>query len=434
MVMNLPFEKILLDDAPLEIIDCKEDENHIKFDEILDEGYCLVLNWSNLTEKGFNFERIQFISKEKDESLINCKLNRGDVVLSIRNNRGWNMGNVAFYGDDVEFDNIRIDSGMVILRPKEKLLNQFLYYFIQSDCFKKQIGGHKYLALRDKNPPLPLPTLKKFEFYFPPLDQQKRIVEFFSQLDEKIDSRKKINENLKEQLNTIYNSFFEYYDGFSRDDLKESEIGLIPKHWDLVTLVEVTTEIKETVENNMELFSPDHGLDLILFDSRGRLKKTGIKNYIVVKQKEFAYNPYEINRKFNRPFDFYSNKTKREFIRINDFDFDGCVNPRYVVFKVEEGYENFMNMYFKSNTFNQAIRKLSSDLNIRKMYYDDFSMIKIAYPPKETVDNFNNIYETFQELIKCNESIISNLEKIKETLLPKLIAGEIDVSEINWDY
>ena len=57
MVMNLPFEKILLDDAPLEIIDCKEDESPINFDEILDEGYCLVLNWSNLTENGFNFER-----------------------------------------------------------------------------------------------------------------------------------------------------------------------------------------------------------------------------------------------------------------------------------------------------------------------------------------------------------------------------------------
>lgn len=414
--MNLLFDKILLGEALLEIIVCEEDENYPRPNEFLEEGYCLLLNAGNITKDGFNFERTRFISKEKDESLRYCNLRRGDVVLIVKNDMGNSMGNVAFYDEDIEFENIRINSNMIILRTKENLSSQFLYYFLQSDCFKKQIHIYKHGFPFPQF--IPIHSLKEMEFYFPPLDQQKDIVNFISHFDKKINLYKKINNDLEEHLKTIYNSFFEDYDNFSIGDLNECEIGLIPKQWDLSSLGEVTTEIKETVENNMELFTADNYLNLILFDRRG-IRETGIKNFIVVKQNEFAFYPHRITR---------------GIIERNDFDFDGCVNPRYVVFKVEERYENFMEMYFKSNTFYQEITKLSSELHRRQLTYDDFSKVKIAYPPKEIVNKFNNIYEDFYEIINCNESIINNLEKNKEKLIPKLISGEIDVSEINWDY
>ena len=64
-MINLPFNKILFDNAPFEIINCVKDENYPNPNEFLEKGYCLFLNDTNVTNNGFNFEKIYFISKEK---------------------------------------------------------------------------------------------------------------------------------------------------------------------------------------------------------------------------------------------------------------------------------------------------------------------------------------------------------------------------------
>lgn len=229
------------------------------------------------------------------------------------------------------------------------------------------------------------------------------------------------NKNLEEQLETLYNSFFVYYDDFLKEDLEECEIGLIPKEWSLLSLGDVTTKINEKVgSNDYKVFSAVNTGNLILseeyFDKQVYSKS--IEKYIVVKQKEFAYNPARINI---------------GSIGRNDFGFDGCVSPVYVAFKVEEGYENFMNMYIKSNRFNQWVITLSSGSVRQTLNYNDFSIIKIAYPPKELINKFNTIYDSYYEVINYNKSVINNLEKIRDLLLPKLMSGEIDVSQINCD-
>ena len=188
-----------------------------------------------------------------------------------------------------------------------------------------------------------------------------------------------------------------------------------------MSLGEVTTKIKEKVgSDDYKVFSAVNTGNLILseeyFDKQVYSKN--IEKYIVVKQKEFAYNPARINI---------------GSIGRNDFNYDGCVSPVYVAFKVEEGYENFMNMYIKSNRFNQWVVTLSSGSVRQTLNYADFSIIKIAYPPKDLVNKFNKVYDNYYEVINYNNSVISNLENIRDTLLPKLMSGEIDVSKINCD-
>ena len=404
----MPFDKILFANAPLEIINCYEDENYPKPDEFLEKGYCLFLNGTNVTNSGFNFEKTSFITKEKDELLMAGKLKKGDVVLIIKSHFKNNMGDVAFYGENIEFKNIRINSNMVILRTKDDLLSQFLYYFLQSNYFKKQIHVYKF-GLAFARPFLSMSALKNIELYFPKLNQQRDIVNFISLFDKKIDLYKKINKNLEEQIKTIYNSFFLYYDDFSLDDLKETEIGLIPKQWDLVSLGEVTTEIKEEIGNNKyKILSVSDSGNLSISEY---LNKTiyPIEKYLLVKQKTFAYDPYRIIG---------------GFIGMNVFDFDGCVKPRFIVFKVEEEYEIFMSMFFKSKRFNQWVNNLSSG-SVQKLNYNDFSMIKIAFPPRKLIKKFNIIYRNYYDMIMHNNSIMNKLEEIKGVLLSKLISGEM---------
>ncbi len=405
---------VTFNSAPIEIIDGDRGKNYPKQDEFTDEGYCLFLNAKNVTEDGFNFDNKMFISEKKDNLLRKGKLEKGDVVLTTRGT----VGNVAFYSEYVPYDNIRINSGMLILRSKQELDNEFLYWTLKSDYFKNQIYTFQSGTAQ---PQLPISSLNHMEFYLPSMDIQKKIVKILSQIDNKIRISKEINKNLEEQIETIYNSFFVYYDDFSKEELEECEIGLIPKDWELMSLGEVTTRIKEKVgDDDYKVFSAVNTGNLILseeyFDKQVYSKS--IEKYIVVKQKEFAYNPARINI---------------GSIGRNDFNYDGCVSPVYVAFKVEDGYENFMNMYIKSNRFNQWVVTLSSGSVRQTLNYADFSIIKIAYPPKDVVNKFNKVYKTYYEVINYNNSVISNLENIRDILLPKLMSGEIDVSQINCD-
>lgn len=297
---------------------------------------------------------------------------------------------------------------------EEMVIPRFLYYIMSQINLGRYNEGTSIPSLRTE-------TLNRLDLPIPDLDYQNRVLSILSSIDKKIEINEKINKNLEEQLETLYNSFFVYYDDFLKEDLEECEIGLIPKEWSLLSLGDVTTKINEKVgSNDYKVFSAVNTGNLILseeyFDKQVYSKS--IEKYIVVKQKEFAYNPARINI---------------GSIGRNDFGFDGCVSPVYVAFKVEEGYENFMNMYIKSNRFNQWVITLSSGSVRQTLNYNDFSIIKIAYPPKELINKFNTIYDSYYEVINYNKSVINNLEKIRDLLLPKLMSGEIDVSQINCD-
>ena len=159
-------------EAPLEMIDGDRGKNYPKQDEFSDEDFCLFLNAKNVTDKGFNFETKMFISQEKDEILKKGKLQRGDVILTTRGT----VGNVAFYSEDIPFDNIRINSGMLILRSKSELSNKFLYYVLKSDFFKKQIYTFKSGTAQ---PQLPISSLNHMEFYLPENKHSKKDSHYF---------------------------------------------------------------------------------------------------------------------------------------------------------------------------------------------------------------------------------------------------------------
>ena len=349
-----------------------------------------------------------------DDDAKNYLLNENDVVFA----RTGNSTGKAYYYD--KMDGELVYAGFLIkfsLDPS-KINPKFMKYYVLSEKYKGWVNS---MCTGSTRPNINAKMYGNMQLILPPREQQDFLVNILDKIDKKIEINKRINKNLEEQIETIYNSFFVYYDDFSEEDLEQCEIGLIPKEWNLLSLGEVTTKINEKVGNNKyKVFSAVNTGNLTLseeyFDKQVYSKS--IEKYIVVKQKEFAYNPARINI---------------GSIGRNDFEFDGCVSPVYVAFKVEEGYENFMNMYIKSNRFNQWVITLSSGSVRQTLNYNDFSIIKIAYPPKDLINKFNVIYENYYEVIKYNNSVINNLEEIRDTLLPKLMSGEIDVSKINCD-
>ena len=82
-------------------------------------------------------------------------------------------------------------------------------------------------------------------------------------------------------------------------------------------------------------------------------------------------------------------------------------------------------------SFIKEISKISRHKSRNLLQY--IMLIKIAYPPKEKVYEFNKIYDSYFEVINYNRALISRLEDLRDLLLPKIMSGEIDVSEVNCD-
>lgn len=185
-----------------EIIDGDRGKNYPKQEEFFSKEYCLFLNAKNVTKYGFNFSECLFITKEKDAILRKGKLQRGDVVLTTRGT----LGNLAFYTKEIPFENIRINSGMVILRMNRKVINET--FFIEQ--FRMQVDDIKQsIASGSAQPQLPISTMNKINIITPELELQTQFANFVKQVDQS----KSILQQELTQTQTLFDSLMQEYFG-----------------------------------------------------------------------------------------------------------------------------------------------------------------------------------------------------------------------------
>ena len=192
--MNLPVKPMT---EVCEIIDGDRGKNYPTQEEFSDEGYCLFLNAKNVTSNGFSFENCMFVTKEKDELLRKGHLNRGDVVLTTRGT----IGNLAFYDESVPYENVRINSGMVVLRMNHEIVSE--RFFIEQ--FKMQIGSIKEkIASGSAQPQLPISTMNKIVVLMPSVKQQQVFTDFVKQV---------AVQNALEKAQLLFDSLMQEYFG-----------------------------------------------------------------------------------------------------------------------------------------------------------------------------------------------------------------------------
>ena len=183
-----------------QIIDGDRGKNYPKADDFFDKGDCLFLNAKNVTKAGFNFDECMFITKDKDNVLRKGKLQRGDIILTTRGT----IGNLAFYTDDVPYSDIRINSGMVILRMNREYINPI--YFIEQ--FKMQLENIKRkIASGTAQPQLPISTMNKIKVIIPDIRLQANFANFVHEVDrekERIQRSAALLETLKRSLMQQY--------------------------------------------------------------------------------------------------------------------------------------------------------------------------------------------------------------------------------------
>ena len=98
-----------------------------------------------------------------------------------------------------------------------------------------------------------------------------------------------------------------------------------------------------------------------------------------------------------------------------------------MVFRCQKGYEYFFDLYRRTIFFTEEVKKRAIGGVRQTLSYKDLSFIQLVYPPKKVIDAFNSIYISLIHTIHSNNASNKKLEAIRDSLLPKLMSGEIEV-------
>ena len=244
------------------------------------------------------------------------------------------------------------------------------------------------------------------------------IASILSSLDRKIELNNKINADLEEMAQAIFKNWFVDFEPFKDGKFVDSELGMIPEGWKVGTLGDITKNKSAKVKerNDVKVLSPVTTGELVLSEEyfTKQVFSSSIAKYKIVNKGDFAYNPARVNI---------------GSLGRNEFDFDGCVSPVYVVFSVLDGYENYFDLFRKTDFFKDSVASLAIGGVRQSLSYDDLSLIETIIPSENVVEKFNNLYNQMKKTIKANKLESSRLSLLRDTLLPRLMSGEIEVPE-----
>lgn len=335
----------------------------------------------------------------------------GDYVLAMT---GATIGKVGKYiSEHPSYINQRV----LKFAPKLDVDADYINYTICSNIFAKYVVN--YIDSESAQPNISAPTISKFVFRIPKeKDDQRRIASILSSLDRKIELNNKINADLEEMAQAIFKNWFVDFEPFKDGKFVDSELGMIPEGWKVGTLGDITnnksTKVKE--RNDVKVLSPVTTGELVLSEEyfTKQVFSSSIAKYKIVNKGDFAYNPARVNI---------------GSLGRNEFDFDGCVSPVYVVFSVLDRYENYFDLFRKTDFFKDSVASLAIGGVRQSLSYDDLSSIEVIIPSENAVEEFNNLYNQMKKTIKANKLENSRLSLLRDTLLPRLMSGEIEVPE-----
>lgn len=295
----------------------------------------------------------------------------------------------------------------LVLQGNEKSETQFLAYLLS-------IMDLGRLSGQSAQPGLSVKTLKIQKVSLPNLSDQRKIAGILSALDSKIENNNKINGNLEAQAQALFKSWFVDFTPFKDQPFVDSELGPIPQGWKVGKLGDIALQSTEKVltRNDVKVLSPITTGKLVLSEEyfTKQVFSKSIRNYKIVKQGAFAYNPARVNI---------------GSLGMNEFKFDGCVSPVYVVFECLKGYSFFFDLFRKTEFFKQAVISFAIGGVRQTLNYSDFALIDVTIPPLNIVQSFNEIYHHLKKKISINEEENQRLAALRDTLLPKLMSGEI---------
>lgn len=377
-----------------------------------------ILNGSNL--QGFKLKEDSFgyVSEEKANSLKKCNAYRGDIVVTHRGT----LGQIVYIPNNSKFDRYVISQSQFRFTCNNDIVRpDFLVYL-----FHTKEGQHKILSNASQVgvPALAraTTTFRQIKVKIPSLSVQTKITNILFSLDDKIEVNRRINEQLEELAGALFKSWFVDFEPFKDGEFVESELGMIPKGWKVVEVGELCESI--SVKHKFDK-------DELIFLNTG-----DIHNNIYLHNNYMPINemPGQAKKSIRKGDILYSEirPINKHFAFVNFEANDYVVSTKLMVIRCR----NINNLrLYQYLTSNEIIDFLQQEAETRsgtfpQIRFENIQRLKMIIASPIVEEQYDKNLLPIYNKIETNNKEIHHLTTLRDTLLPKLMSGEIDVNEV----
>lgn len=388
-----------------------------KSKDYVDEG-TRIIRVSDLNQYDISLDSCMYINNSKGYETY--QLEEDDVIITTVGS--WDTNPLSVVGKVVrvqsEAANSLLNQNAVRVRAIDSSDQKFVFYLLRNSEFKKHIistarGSASQASITQE-------SIKNYTFN--PLTKKARdkATAILSTIDKKINNHNREQILLQNIIMAIYKSWFN--DFKCPNEEGELEDG-IPKNWDQSNVYDRVVEVKDKNKNNDDLpvlsvvKEGEFKLSDDIFTKQVYSKST--VNYKIVKKDQVGYNPARANI--------------GSIAMLKDFE-KGLVSPIYIVFKMNETITpTYFYYYMKQPMFLEMIKQHAIGTTRQNFSFEAFKMFPLIVPPMNLQLQFEDIAKPIEKKIAKLKEENTILAEIRDTLLPKLMSGEllVEVGEEN---
>jgi type I restriction enzyme, S subunit len=368
-----------------------------------DEGISLVRS-QNVLDFNFSKEGLAFINDEQAKKLSNVEVHSGDVLLNIT---GDSVARACLMDDD--YLPARVNQHVAIIRGNShKIMNGYVLYYLQ---WRKEYLLQLASAGATRNA-LTKAMIEQLELDLPPLDSQQQIVAILDSLQSKIQLNQKTNDNLQQQAQAIYHERFETV---SPNDL--------PSNWRIVTLGEVAAISNKSFN---PLKEPEILLEHYSIPAFDEAKFPVFELSTSIKSNKFIIDAlcFMISK---------LNPTTKRVWKPYCLTGNAVCSTEFIVYKAKDkSITNFLYSVIDSSSFSDFMcsHVTGSTGSRQRTTPSDTLSYELILPSEDELEEFQSLVSPMYAQIRINAIENDKLKRLRDSLLPKLMSGEIDVSAV----
>ncbi len=395
-----------------------------------DPNGILSIGGENITWQGdLTLDNCLRFKEEFYESLKKGKIEKEDILLV---KDGATIGKLAYVKEVPEGRAMVNEHVFLIRTDKEKYNPRYLFYYLFSDAgqrlIESAIGGSAQGGIkRDITEIVKIPIF--------PFEEQSRIATVLSYFDDLIENKKRQNEILEKTAIAIFKNWFVDFEPFKNEEFVDSELGKIPKGWEVKKITEVVKILRgisfDSKDASFEYFEdaipilrannikPNRTIDLtdLMF-----IPKSKVSEEKKLKELDIVIVGSNGNPELVGNFACFI-----EILPPKDFSFGSFM---YCLRTNSKIFFPFIYCILNSNYFSEYLASVVTGTNISNLKKSDLENFQIVIPPPPILQKFHSLVEPLFQKIINNQKQIMVLRKIRDTLLPLLVFGKLRVEEI----
>ena len=360
------------------------------------------------SSRNINKSKFAFISEQTHEKLKRSQIEKNDILFSMA---GMFLGKTGIVTADLVPANT--NQAVAIIRiDNEKANHEYVYYYLNLKSVMQAINAS---SAQSAQPNINLKQIGQLEIDLPGRKVQDKIVSILSAIDFKIEKNKQINENLEQQAQVLFKSWFVEYAPFG---------GVKPKEWVNTNLDNLTSIISRGIAPKYS-----DGSDQTVINQKC------IRNHMIDLSLARAHTPKAINEKWLRFGDLLINstgagtlgRTAQVWFQPQNLTVDSYVT---IVRPIRENLIFYIGLW--GILHEREIESLhTGSTGQTELPRERVKALELLLPDNETLDSFNTLIAPIADAIVSNQEESNRLAALRDVLLPKLMSGELDVSGID---